>query len=156
MLKDVQPLPQTFLAHGKKFASNTYHLCLATPAEMRSLEAWERSLKIPEMINYSCTPLHMWICSMEFLFHLAMKLLKGNACQPLTSNDCQLTKLKLKVMYLMMFSLMGPFHENSSSYCKLMIHYYLKTKFWQQLNIRLFVLKPGQGSSNNDNTACIF
>jgi hypothetical protein len=67
-------IAKTFLASGKKLASNTCHLCLATPAEMKSLEVWKRPIKIPEMINYSCTLFHMRIRSMEFLFHLAMKL----------------------------------------------------------------------------------
>jgi hypothetical protein len=41
---------------------------------MKSLEVWKRPIKIPEMIHYSCTLFHMRIRSMEFLFHLAMKL----------------------------------------------------------------------------------
>ncbi len=32
--------------------------------------------------------------------------------QPLTTNVCQLTKQELKVMYLIIFSLRGLFHEN--------------------------------------------
>jgi hypothetical protein len=46
---------------------------------MISPEVWKRPIKILEMINYNCTPLHMWIQSMKYLFHLAMKKLpKGN------------------------------------------------------------------------------
>jgi hypothetical protein len=124
--KSCTSIAKTFLSAGKKLASNTCHLCLANPGDMNSPEVWKRPIQIPEMIHYSCTPLHMWIRSMEFLFHLAMKLPEGNSSKPLTSQDCQLTKLELKA------------------------------KFWRQLNIRLFVVKPGQGSSNNGNTARIF
>jgi hypothetical protein len=124
--KSCTSIAKTFLSANKKLASNTCHLCLASPTEMRSPEVWKRPIKIPEMIDYSCTPLHMWIRSMEYLFHLAMKLPKGNSSKPLTSQDCQLTKLELQA------------------------------KFWRQLSIRLFVVMPGQGSTNNGNTARIF
>jgi hypothetical protein len=109
--KSCTAIAKSFLAPEKKLASNTCHLCLASPTEMRSSEVWKRPIKIPEMIDYSCTPLHMWIRSMEYLFHLAMKLPKGNSSKPLTSKDCELTKLELQVKYVRMLSLRGLCHE---------------------------------------------
>jgi hypothetical protein len=93
--KSCTTIAKTFLASDKKLASNTCHLCLASPTEMRSSEVCKRPIKTPEMIDYSCTPPHMLIRSMEYLFHLAMKLLRGNSSKPLTSKDCKLTKLEL-------------------------------------------------------------
>ena len=66
--KSCTSIAKTFL-EGKKLASNTCHLCLATPNDMNKPQVWDRPIKIPEMVDYSCTALHMWIRSMEYLFN---------------------------------------------------------------------------------------
>ena len=101
--KSCTSIAKTFL-EGKKLASNTCHLCLATPNDMNKPQVWDRPIKIPEMVDYSCTALHMWIRSMEYLFNLATKLPKGNWGKPLTSPECQLTKLEMKVKFSLYFS----------------------------------------------------
>jgi hypothetical protein len=40
---------------------------------MNRPDSWNRSVK-SELLSYSCTPLHMWIRSMEYLFNMACRL----------------------------------------------------------------------------------
>ena len=118
--KSCTSIAKTFLGNGKKLASNTCHICCATPTDMNKSEVWDRPIIIPEMVDYSCTVLHMWIRAMEYVFNLATKLPQENRNKPLTSPECQLTKLEMKA------------------------------KFWNKLSLRLFVVKHGHGSTNNE------
>ena len=71
--KSCTSIAKTYLGDAKKLASNTCHLCLATPVDMNKPDIWERPLALPEMLDYSCTVLHMWIRAMEFLFNMSIK-----------------------------------------------------------------------------------
>jgi hypothetical protein len=52
------------------------------------------------MVKHGCTPLHMWIRSMEYLFNLAIKLQKeGKKTASFTCEDSQLAKQRLKVSF---------------------------------------------------------
>jgi len=121
--KSCTAIAKTFLKNGKKLASNTCHICLATPTVMNKQDVWDRPILLTQMVEYSCTVLHMWIRAMEYLFNLATKLPQENRNKPLTSKECQLTKLEMK------------------------------DKFWNRLSIKLFVVKHGHGSTNSGNTA---
>ena len=126
--KSYTAIAKTFLDKGKKLASNTCHVCLATPADMNKPSVWDRPIKIPEMLDYSCTPLHMWIRSMEFVFNMAIKTqLPEDLPQKertFTSSDSKLLKAEMQA------------------------------KFWSKLKLRVFVVHAGHGgSSNNGNTA---
>jgi hypothetical protein len=65
-------IARTYLK-GRKLASNTCHVCLATPKDMNKPGVWKRPIAIPEMLDYSCTVMHMWIRCMEFLFSMSIK-----------------------------------------------------------------------------------
>jgi len=121
--KSCTAIAKNFLENGKKLASNTCHLCLATPTVMNKQDVWDRPILLTQMVEYSCTVLHMWIRAMEYLFNLATKLPQENRNKPLTSKECQLTKLEMKA------------------------------KFWHRLSIKLFEVKHGHGSTNTGNTA---
>jgi hypothetical protein len=71
--KSCTSIAKTFLPNDRKLASSTCHVCLATPKEMNSEESWTRPV-MQVMIGYSCTVLHMWIRSMEFLINIACRL----------------------------------------------------------------------------------
>jgi hypothetical protein len=128
--KSCTSIAKTFLAPGKKLASSACHVCLATPADMNKPTIWDRPLKLPEMLDYSCTPLHMWIRSMEFVFSMSMKaqLPDGEKETALTGAACQLIKGEMKA------------------------------KFWMWMSLKLFVVNTGGhgGTSNNGNTARAF
>jgi len=122
------------LLPNRKLASNTCHVCLATPKDMNKADVWTRTLELPAMMDYSCTAMHMWIRAMEFLFSMSIKTQLyyegvrqgGQGKVPaLTSPDGLLIKERMKA------------------------------RFWQPpLNIRLYVVHAGNGgSSNNGNTA---
>jgi hypothetical protein len=40
---------------------------------MNKAEVWDRTF-MTELLSYSCTPLHMWIRSMEYIFNMACRL----------------------------------------------------------------------------------
>ena len=99
--KSCTAIAKTFLGNGKKLSSNTCHICLATPTVMNMPEVWDRPLIIPEMVDYSCTVLHMWIHAMEYAFNLTTKLPRENR----TSQECQLTKMEMQAKFWIMLSL---------------------------------------------------
>jgi hypothetical protein len=82
---------------------------------MNNPEVGKRPIKIPEITDCSCTPLHLWIRSMEYLFHLVVKLPKGNSSKALTSQNCHFNKLERKVKQFLTFSLKGPSQNISYS-----------------------------------------
>jgi hypothetical protein len=71
--KSCTSIAKTYLGGCKKLSTNTCHLCLATPSDMNKPDVWERPIILPQMMEYSCTVLHMWIRSMEFLFNMSVK-----------------------------------------------------------------------------------
>jgi hypothetical protein len=98
--KSCTAIAKTFLPPSKKLSSSACHLCLANPADMNNPEVWERPIKLPEMLDYSCTVMHMWIRCMEYLFQLGIKLQQeGEPDAPFTSPSCQLAKRKIQVTY---------------------------------------------------------
>jgi hypothetical protein len=98
--KSCTAIAKTFLPPSKKLSSSTCHLCLSNPADMNNPEVWERPIRLPEMLDYSCTVMHMWIRCMEYLFQLAIKLQQeGEPDAPFTSPSCQLAKRKIQVTY---------------------------------------------------------
>ncbi len=90
-------IAKTFLKDGDKLASTSCHVCLATKKDLSKQEAWDRPV-IKEMLNYSCTVLHMWIRAMEYLLNLACKLPHQNDL-PLTSEACQAKKLEIQARF---------------------------------------------------------
>ncbi len=124
---------KTFIPDERKLASNTCHVCLAPPKDMNNADVWKRPLAIPEMIEYSCTAMHMWIRAMEFLFSMSIKTqlyyqFVGQGGQgkvpALTSPDGELIKSGMQA------------------------------RFWQSMGLRLYLVHAGHGgTSNNGNTA---
>jgi hypothetical protein len=126
--KSCNAIAKTFLDKGKKLASNTCHVCLATPADMNKPTVWDRPIKILEMLDYSCTPLHMWIRSMEFVFNMAIKTQLPDSLPEKQKTFTSSHSLLLKAE--------------------------MTAKFWNRLSLKVFVVHAGHGgSSNNGNTA---
>jgi hypothetical protein len=97
--KSCTAIAKSFLPPTKKLSSSSFHICLANPADMSNPEVWLRQIRLPEMLDYCCTVMHMWIRSMEYLFHLAIKLQQegGNPAAPFTLPSCMLSKRRLQV-----------------------------------------------------------
>ena len=131
--KSCTAIAKTFLPREKKLASNTCHICLATPKDMNHADVWKRPLAIPEMIEYSCTAMHMWIRAMEFLVSMSVKTQLHNQ---FAGEDGQ-----------------GKVPALTSKHGEL-IKGGIQARFWTFLSLRLYVVHAGHGgTSNNGNTA---
>jgi hypothetical protein len=65
---------------------------------MTNPDVWDRPIRMPEVLDYSCTVMHMWIRCMEYILQQAIKLQQeGEPDAPFTSASCQLAKRKLQV-----------------------------------------------------------
>jgi len=70
--KSCTSIAKTFLPREKKLASSACHVCHANINDMNEAATWARPLEIPEMMDYGCTAMHMWIRAMEFLFSMSI------------------------------------------------------------------------------------
>jgi hypothetical protein len=95
--KSCTSIAKTFLGGEQKLSSNRCHVCLAQPGDMNKPEVWDRTV-MPEMLNYSCTPLHMWIRSMEYLFNIACRLPNENRITA-TSKEFESNKKALQARF---------------------------------------------------------
>jgi hypothetical protein len=94
--KSCTAFAKIFLPPTKNLSSIACHLCLANP--MTNPEVWDRPIRLPEVLDYSCTVMHMWIQCMEYLLQQAIKLQQeGELDAHFTSASCQLAKRKLQV-----------------------------------------------------------
>jgi hypothetical protein len=94
--KSCTAIAKTYLGAEQKLSSNRCHLCLANPSDMNKPEVWDRKV-ISEMLGYNCTPLHMWIRSMEYLFNLACRLPNENKITA-TSKEFDFNKKALQAV----------------------------------------------------------
>jgi hypothetical protein len=75
--KSLTSIAKSYLGEERKLSSNTCHVCLAVPSSMNTAEVWDRPV-MTQMLDYGCTPLHLWIRCMEYLFNIACRLPSNN------------------------------------------------------------------------------
>jgi hypothetical protein len=95
--KSCTSIAKTYLEENKKLSSSSCHVCLATPKDMNKAEVWDRTI-MTELLSYSCTPLHMWIRSMEYLFNMACRLPNEDKIST-SSKEFQDNKLALQARF---------------------------------------------------------
>jgi hypothetical protein len=67
------------------------------PGDMNKPEVWDRPV-MPEMLKCSCTPLHTWIRSMEYLINVACRLPNENRISA-TSKEFESLKQALQARF---------------------------------------------------------